>query len=456
MAIDPYGLALKTVLYPAWERLRGRPTFDLLASLRRTERASVDELTAIRTGYLRRLLRHAGSQTAHYKSVFELAGFHADDLESLDDLRRIPVLQRPIAKTSVEARTAPWPAVAVSKTTSGSTGQPLEVRYSEESRHWRDATKWRGYGWGNYHMGDKGLILWGVPAVAPTRLKRAKLAIDHKLRRDVYANCMVRSKEKLLEMTHLIIREKPTAVTGYAQAIADLARFVNAEGLRAWKDIPVIYGAERLWPHDREDIAKAFGDGIFETYGCREFMLMGSECEAHAGLHEQAENLIVEILVAEPDGSWRPAKPGEQGEVAVTDLHNLACPFIRYLTGDLAIEGDGSLCPCGRTLRRFGPVDGRVTETMRDADGNRVEGLVFNILFLNVAQYTRQFQVVQRKDRSLLLRIVPVGDTLDPGAESLIREYVTKHVRGVPLTIELVADIEMSRAGKLKRVVVEN
>jgi phenylacetate-CoA ligase len=297
--------------------------------------------------------------------------------------------------------------VAVSKTTSGSTGQPLEVRFSEESRHWREATKWRGYGWGNYQMGDKALILWGVPAVAPTRFKRAKMALDHKLRRDIYANCMVRSKERLLEMTHLIIRERPTAITGYAQAIADLARFVNAERLRAWKDTPVIYGAERLWPHDREDIAKAFGPDIFETYGCREFMLMGSECEAHDGLHEQAENLIVEILVAEPNGTWRAAKPGEQGEVAVTDLHNLACPFIRYLTGDLAVERGAEPCSCGRTLRKFGPVDGRVTETMRDADGNPVEGILFNILFLNMAKHTKQFQVVQRLEQRLDVRIAP-------------------------------------------------
>lgn len=455
MAIDPYGLALKNVLYPAWERLRGRPTFDILASLRRTERASSDELTAIRTGYLRRLVRHAYYQTAHYRRVLDQAGVHPDDFRTFDDLRRLPMLPRAIAQTTVDERTAAWPAVSVSKTTSGSTGQPLEVRFSEESRHWRDATKWRGYGWGNYHMGDKALILWGVPAIAPTRLKRAKLALDHKLRRDVYANCMVRSKEKLLEMVHLIIREKPTVITGYAQAIADLARFVNAERLRAWKDIPTIYGAERLWPHDREDCAQAFGPQVFETYGCREFMLMGAECEAHDGLHEQAENLVVEILVAERDGTWRPARPGEQGEVAVTDLHNLACPFIRYLTGDLAIERADTPCPCGRTLRRFGPVDGRVTETMRDAAGNPVEGILFNILFLNMAKHTRQFQVVQRADRRLLLRVVPVGTSLDPAAESLIREYVGKHLRGIPLEIEVVSEIPLSRAGKLRRVIVE-
>ena len=455
MAIDPYGLALKTVLYPAWERLRGRPTFDLLASLRRTERASFDEITAIRTGYLRRLVRHAYLQTTHYRRAFDEAGFPHDQLQSLDDLRRLPVLPRAVAQSTVDARTAAWPAVAVSKTTSGSTGQPLEVRFSEESRHWREATKWRGYGWGHYQMGDKALILWGVPAVAPTRFKRAKLAIDHKLRRDIYANCMVRSKEKLLEMTHLIIRERPVAITGYAQAIADLARFVNAEGLRAWKDTPVIYGAERLWPHDREDIARAFGPDIFETYGCREFMLMGSECEAHDGLHEQAENLIVEILIPD-NGGWRAAKPGEQGEVAVTDLHNLACPFIRYLTGDLAVERAPTPCPCGRTLRRFGPVDGRVTETMRDLDGNPVEGILFNILFLNMTKHTKQFQVVQRRDRRLLLRVVPVADKLDPSAEALIRDYVGKHMPGIPLEIELVRDIPLSHAGKLKRVIVEN
>ncbi|MEO8700180.1 MAG: hypothetical protein ABI867_09055 [Kofleriaceae bacterium] len=455
MSFDPYGVALKNVLYPAWERLRGRPTYDLLHALQRTERSSLDELTAIRLGYLRRLVRHAYTHTNYYRNVFDDAGLHPEDIRTLDDLRSIPALQRAIAQTSVEERTAAWPAVAVSKTTSGSTGQPLEVRYSAESRHWRDAIKWRGYGWGGYRMGDKAMHLWGVPAIAPTRLQRARLAIDHKLRRDIYANCMVRSKENLAQMVQTIIRERPTVIAGYAQAIADLARFVNAEGLRSWDTISVVYGAERLWPHDREDLARAFGPALFETYGCREFMLMGCECEAHDGLHESMENLIVEILVAKPDGTLRPAQPGEQGEVAVTDLHNLACPFIRYLTGDLAVAREAKPCACGRTLASFGPVDGRVTETMYDADGNPVEGILFNILFLNMAKHTRQFQVIQRADRRVTLKIVPVGSELDRGAEALIREFCGKYLRGIPLDIELVPEIPLTRAGKLRRVIVE-
>ncbi len=455
VAFDPYGTALGRLLYPAWERLRGRPTFDLLATLQRSERASIDELTAMRTGFLRRLVRHAYLHTPYYRRVFTAAGVGPDDLHHFDDLTRLPLLERTVAQSSVEERTAPWPVVAVSKMTSGSTGQPLEVRFSAESRYWRDATRWRGFGWGGYRMGDKAMHLWGVPAIAPTRFQRAKLALDHTLRRDVYVNCMVRSKENLLEMVRTIIRERPQVIAGYAQAIADLARFVNAEGLRTWDTIPVIYGAERLWPHDRADVAEAFGPAVFETYGCREFMLMGSECEAHDGLHESVENLVVEILVRTPDGAVRPAVPGEQGEVAITDLHNLACPFIRYLTGDLALARAATPCGCGRTLPRFGPVEGRITDTMSDADGNPVEGILFNILFLNMAKHTKQFQVVQRADRRLVLKVVPVGDRLPADAEHLIREFVGVHLRGVPLEIEIVHDIPLTRAGKLRRVIVE-
>jgi phenylacetate-CoA ligase len=455
VAFDPYGKALGSVLYPAWERLRGRPTFPLLATLQRTERASLDHLTALRTGFLRRLLRHAYHHTAYYRRVFAEAGCHPDEIRTLDDLRRVPLLDRATAQTTVDDRTAPWPEVAIVKPTSGSTGQPLEVRYSAESRHWRDATRWRGFGWGGYRMGDKAMHLWGDVVIQPGRLRRAKVMIDQKLRRDIFVSCMVRSDERLAEMVRTIQREQPQAMLGYGQALADLARFINAHKLRTWDTIPVIYGAERLWPNDRDDLSRAFGPAVFETYGCREFMLMGAECEAHDGLHESVENLIVELLVREPDGTIRPARPGERGEVAVTDLHNLACPFIRYLTGDLAVAYDPAPCPCGRTLPRFGPVEGRVTDTLRDADGNPVEGILFNILFLAMAQYTRQFQAVQSADRHLLLKIVPTGDTLPPQAEALIREFVGKHLRGIALEIEVVPEIPLTPAGKLHRVIVE-
>lgn len=456
VAFDPYGVVLGKVLYPAWERLRGRPTLPMLHQMLQTQWTPADEREATRDGSLRRLIRHAYQHTTHYRRVLDAAGVSPHDILTVADLHRIPLLDRGALQSSPEDRTAPWPAVVYAKVTSGSTGQPAHIKYSEESRNWRDATRWRGFGWGGYHMGDKAMHVWGVNAAAPSRLQEIRLAVDRKLRRDVYVNCLVRSPEVLAGMVDTFRREKPNVVIGFAQAMGDLARYINTNGLRDWPDTNVIYGAERLWPHDRAEVVKAFGPEVYETYGCREFTLMGAECEMHDGLHESMENLVVEIVVREDDGRVRAARPGEQGEVAVTDLHNLAYPFIRYLNGDLAIEREQAPCACGRTLRRFGPVAGRAVETLTDGRGSRVDGLMFNILFLEVSRYAKQFQVVQHVDRAVTLRIVSTTPgTLDPDGERIIRGFVADRLYGVPLEIVVVDEIPLSKSGKLARVIVE-
>jgi phenylacetate-CoA ligase len=185
-------------------------------------------------------------------------------------------------------------------------------------------------------------------------------------------------------------------------------------------------------------------------------MLMGAECEAHDGLHTSMENLIVEVVVRQPDGSTRAARPGETGEVAITDLHNLACPMIRYLNGDLAVARGDDICACGRGLPRIGPVQGRVTETMYDGAGNPVGGLVFNILFSAIGRVARAFQVVQKRDRSVIFKVVPYeGDTLPERDETLLREHAERYLPGAPFTIEIVDDIPLTAAGKRRVVVVE-
>ena len=43
---------------------------------------------------------------------------------------------------------------------------------------WRDATRWRGYGWGGYAIGMRALHYWGAPPVADSWVHRGKLALD--------------------------------------------------------------------------------------------------------------------------------------------------------------------------------------------------------------------------------------------------------------------------------------
>jgi phenylacetate-CoA ligase len=244
-------------------------------------------------------------------------------------------------------------------------------------------------------------------------------------------------------------------MVAYAAGAAALAKYVNENNLRTWKDFPVLVGAERLWPQDREAINAAFGPA-FETYGCREVMLMASECEHHTGMHTSMETMIVEIVIRQPDGRTRPARPGETGEVLITDLHNLACPMLRYVNGDLAVAHAEETCACGRSLTKIGPIEGRTTETLRDGRGNAVSGMVFNILFGVMDQVANKFQVVQRLDGSVVMKVVPsVGARLPDANSAAIHAFADKYLPGAPFKIEYVEDIPLTAAGKRKVVVVE-
>jgi phenylacetate-CoA ligase len=454
--MDLYRPILEKALFPAFEAARGRPTVPLLRYLQGSEWWSADALHDMQAGLLQRLVSHAYAHTEYYRTLLDARGLHPGDFQTVADLQRLPLLDRDLVRETLDARTslAP-PHWVIKKATSGTTGTPVVVKYNAESRHWRDATRWRGYGWAGYRIGMRALHYWGNPPASESWVTRGKLALDRALKRDLYLDCIVRSEAALAHAASEIERFQPQVIVAYAAGAAALARFVNDNGLRRWGEIPVIVGAERLWPHDRKEIAAAFGPA-FETYGCREVMLIGAECEVHDGMHTSMENLIVEVVVREPGGTLRAARPGESGEVAITDLHNLACPMIRYITGDVAVAGGESRCACGRNLTKIGPIEGRVTQTLHDGQGNAVGGLVFNVLVGVLDHVARNFQVVQKLDGSVVMRVVPNGgDRLPDREDRAVHEFAAKYLPGTKFTIEYVDKIPLTPAGKRNVVVVE-
>lgn len=454
--MDLYGPLLEKALFPAFEAARGRPTVPLLRYLQGTERWSRDQLRDLQIGFLRRLMRHAYLHTSHYRELLDDRGLRPEDFDSIESLEQLPLLDRDTVRLTLNARTsAAPPHPIIQKSTSGTTGQPVVVKYNAESRHWRDATRWRGYGWGGYRIGMRAMHYWGAGPASDSWVKRRKIALDRMLKRDLYVDCTPRGDQALMDAVSQLRRFKPQVMIAYSAGAAALAKFVNDRGLRDWDDIPVLVGAERLWPHDREAIVRAFGPA-FETYGCREVMLISSECEAHDGMHTSMETMIVELVVREPDGRVRTAKPGETGEVAITDLHNLACPMVRYITGDLAVAREATPCSCGRGLDRIGPIEGRVTDTMRDGHGNPVNGLVFNILFGVMSHVALKFQVIQRVDGSVVMKVVPNGgDKLPEKEQRAIHDFAAKYLPKTTFEIQYVDDIPLTAAGKRKVVVVE-
>ena len=452
--MDIYGPIFRSVVFPLWEsRIRHRPVLDRWSELERTQWLSLDGLHALQRQALRSLLVHAHANVPFYRQRFLAAGITPDAIRSVADLAKLPILRRSELRGADRASTiSPLPTIC--KQTSGTTGEPLIFGFEPDSEHWRRAVKYRGYAWAGYLPGARALHFWGAPEpTPPTWMKRMKISLDRRLHRDLYRHCAVMTDEHLHGVVQLIDEEQPQVVVCYAQAGAELARYINRNGLRSWPTIPVICGAERLLPHDRADMIEAFGPAVFDTYGCREVMMIAAECEAHDGMHLAMENLIVEIVVTE-NGIERPAREGEAGEVVITDLHNFAMPFIRYANGDVATAGTTRRCACGRTLPRIQAVQGRVSETLRDGAGAAVSGIAISFLVQDLGESVRQFQAVQHRDRSVTINLVAAEDLPHELLET-VRRSGERLLAGIDVAVRIVPELPRNAAGKHQLVVVE-
>jgi phenylacetate-CoA ligase len=154
--------------------------------------------------------------------------------------------------------------------------------------------------------------------------------------------------------------------------------------------------------------------------------------------------MLVEFVVGD-----RPARPGEVGEVLVTDLLNEAMPFIRYKIGDMGAPLDGP-CPCGRGLPRMQMVAGRVTDFIHTPDGRWLSGVAINTYLISQVPGIRQAQIVQDQCNRLRFRLVESGQG-SQAAEDFLREQVPKMFgRDMRYSTEWVAQIPPEASGKIR------
>jgi phenylacetate-CoA ligase len=411
---------------------------------------SRDERDKLQLASLRALLEHAGRNVPYWRQLFHEIGFDPRQVRSLSDLVALPVLTRETVQERRDDLIDPaHRGRNILKGTSGTSGVPLRFEHCNQSEAWRQAVRLRGYGWAGYRIGMPTLHYWGTGAVMPDGLAGRKIRLDRALRREVYVDAVRQDEASLRGTADLIAAMRPHAILAYTQALASFARWVNEHGCRDWPDVRVLCCAEGLMPRDREAIEKAFGPEVYETYGSRETMLVAAECEAHAGMHLSEENVVVEVA---PGG--RPSVVGAAGDLLVTDLHNYGMPFIRYANGDVGSMAVDGVCPCGRTLRKLARVDGRRMDTLRDANGDPVPGMLFASILQLDAGALRAFQVVQKASGEVELKVVRGRDWHEEGFTAASRR-LGGYFKGLPFRVTFCDEIPASKSGKRRPIVVE-
>jgi phenylacetate-CoA ligase len=149
---------------------------------------------------------------------------------------------------------------------------------------------------------------------------------------------------------------RPTLLASYPYMLWLLSEAQRADPqVLAIRPHRITSSADVLNDSDRRAISQAFGAEVYNYYCSTEFPYIAWECDAHEGLHVNADTLILESV----DADNRPVPPGRLGaKVLVTSLSNRALPLIRYEMSD-QVEYLTEPCPCGCVLPRIRTVAGR-------------------------------------------------------------------------------------------------
>jgi phenylacetate-CoA ligase len=417
-----------------------------LADLKESQWLTQEKMRELQLVKLRKLVRHAHRHVPYYRDRMRATGIGPEDIQTLDDIDKLPFLTKADVRRHLyfDIMSDNHDKAEVLKiTTSGSTGEPFVCFVDRTQLEFRWAATLRSMEWTGYRFGDRQMRLWHQ-TVGMSKTQVAREVTDAFLSRRKFIPAYEMTDESLKEFVRAIEAYQPVLLDGYAESFNFLSRYLAEHGRLNLQPKGIISSAQTLPDTSRRAIEEAFGCKVFDKYGSREFSGIAYECEAHAGHHVVGEGYLVEVL---KDG--RPAKPGEIGEVVITDLNNYCLPFIRYRIGDLAEAIDPKEpCACGRGLPRLGKIEGRVQSIIVGSRGQYVPGTFFAHVLKDYDYAIRQFQIVQEVRGAITLKVVKGKRFTEESLNQvlgILHQYLGEELR---ITVEFLDNIEMVRTGK--------
>ena len=220
-----------------------------------------------------------------------------------------------------------------------------------------------------------------------------------------------------------------------------------------------IHGAEPWSEGLREKLETVWGGGYdaCDIYGLSEVIGPGVavECrENKGGMHVFEDHFYPEIVDPE---TGDPVPTGEPGELVLTTLTKQAQPVIRYRTRDITriLAGD---CPCGRTSRRIGRLEGRIDDMLIIRGINVYPRTIETVLMSDPALGPNYAIVIDRRGQlpELEARVEVADASLIADAEAIGARLETRLMETVRLRIPVMVgepgSVPRSEMGKAKRV----
>ena len=404
------------------------------------ETASVDELRALQLDRLRSTLNRAYAGVEHYRSAFDEAGVHPDDLRELSDLGRFPFLVKDDLR-----RNYPYGMFAVPReqvvrihASSGTTGKPTVVGYTRA-----DIDVWAqvvarsihaaggrpgdvthvAYGYGLFtgglgaHYGAERLGCTVIPMSGGQTEKQVTLILDLEPR---------------------IILVTPS----YCLNLIDEMERQGIDPVATSLEIG-IFGAEPWTDAMRAEIEARLGLDAVDIYGLSEVIGPGvaQECvETKDGPTIWEDHFYPEVIDPE---SGEVLPDGEEGELVFTSLTKQAMPVVRYRTRDITRLLPGT----ARTMRRMARVTGR-TDDMLIIRGVNVFPSQIEVEVLKVPGLAPHYQLEVMTEGNMKSLTVHV-ETLDQPID--VRAAASDLVHHIKSNVGVTANVVVGEPGSVPR-----
>ncbi|MGH7727087.1 MAG: phenylacetate--CoA ligase family protein [Candidatus Eiseniibacteriota bacterium] len=390
----------------------------LFTAYAENERRDRRALEALQVERLKRLLVHAGERVPFWRRRFARYGIHPETVRSIRDLAALPPLtERDLLDFGNDLMTdgsaqPEWFRARAMEDNRESLGIWLDQRARrerlvDELRH----VTWLGLDWRTPRAvltgrAENGELLEGAAGRLRGGLRSGVWLHSARIRAEGadFAGRAARANASLLS-------GPPSALERLAGAIAEAV-----PEAASYRPTVVLTWGEVLDEDRRTWIESAFGAPVYDAYRTREIGEAAHECRERRGLHVTMERVLIEFV---RDGE--PADPGEDGEILVTALDNLAMPLLRFRLGDVGCRVPEPSCPCGRTSERILITDGRADELVTTTNGKRVHADWFEWLFESCPGLT-DWRVRQDRREELSLDLVCADGLDDATLEGLRRE----------------------------------
>lgn len=384
------------------------------------------------------LLNHARAHVPFYRELLSREP-EITAARSLDVLQRLPPLRRADIQADPARYLADDARGARDDFTGGSTGTPLAFKVDRNTQQSREASLMWANTLAGWQYGERVAMLWGSDRDVASARRDLRLQFRWWIDNMRWFNAFDMGEAEMKRFHSRLSHFHPHLLVAYAGSLYTFARFLEQKKIRPrYPELGLVSSAEVLSPPMREVVERVFGRVVYDRYGNREAGAIAAECEAHAGLHVNEADFVVEIDSRDPFKS--------PGALFITYLQNRAMPLIRYDTGDLGLWAPHETCSCGRKTGRLARVVGRQSDTIRTASGKLIHGEYFTHVLYG-ASGVREFQFVQEtlQQYRLLLAAQPAPREQE---EQWRRKILGALGPGSELAIEYVDSIPALASGK--------